>query len=117
MCDMCWEAYYAGYMKKSDIWQCVYYIELIRRNKDELRRRLKRDPDDPYYRLEYGEGIYSSVMTTDDYKDWYYLKYLPTWRRKVYRLKASGKGADAPEERAARGVEDETNGWPKLYDY
>ena len=113
MCDVCWESYYAGYMKKSEVWQCVYYLDLIRRNRDELRRIPKRDPDDPYFRLEYGEGLLSSVLCTDDYKDGYYLQYLPSWRRRVYRLNTAGEGASAPEERAVRGVEDETNGWTK----
>ena len=108
MCSLCWEANAAGYMTRTEVWQCVYYLDMIRNNRDELRRIPKRDPDDPYYRLQYGEGILSFTLSLDDYKDWYYLKYLPSWRRRVYRLKASGKGADAPEERAARGVEDET---------
>ena len=108
MCSLCWEAYAAGYMTRTEVFQCVYYLDIIRNNREELRRNPKRDPDDPYFRLQYGEGLLSSVLSLDDYKDWYYLKYLPSWRRRVYRLNASGKGADAPEERAARGVEDET---------
>lgn len=90
--------------------QCRDYYNECRSRwiRDELRRIPKRDPNDPYYRLDYGEGLLSSVLSLDDYKDWYYLQYLPTWRRRIYRLKTSGKGADAPEERAARGVEDET---------
>ena len=108
MCSLCWEANAAGYMTRTEVWRCVYYLDIIRNNRDELRRIPKRDPDDPYFRIQYGEGLLASTLSLDDYKDWYFLQYLPTWRRRVYRLKTSGKGADAPEERAARGVEDGT---------
>lgn len=101
---------------------CIFYIESCRQYYNEVRGRYateelqarpKRDPDDPYSRLEYGEGLLSSVLSLDDYKDWYYLSYMPSWRRRVYIRRVAGKGACAPEERVRRGVEDETNGWPK----
>jgi len=108
MCNVCWESYYAGYIKKSEVWQCVYYLELIRRNRDEPRRNPKRDPDDPYYILKYGEGLLPWMFTREE-EDFYFDEiYRRVRKARIYRLKASGKGADAPEERAARGVEDET---------
>jgi hypothetical protein len=119
MCEACWESYNAGYMTRTEVWQCVYYLELIRRNRDELRRIPKREPDDPRYRLELGEGLSSFYYRYDrDLKDWYHLIYLKTRRRRLYRLKAAGEGAErSRRESATRGVEDETNGWPTLSHY
>ena len=57
MCSLCWEAYSAGYMSRTEIWQCVYYLGIIRRHRDELRRIPKRDPDDPNFVVELGEGL------------------------------------------------------------
>lgn len=102
MCSVCWEAYAAGYMTKTEIFQCIYYLDIFR-NKRDANARPKRDPDDPYY-IRYGEGIYSSFLSQEDYKDWYYLSYLPQYRRRLYKAKASGLGASAPEERVPRGV-------------
>lgn len=119
MCEACWESYHAGYMTRTEVWQCVYYLELIRRNRDELRRIPKREPDDPRYRIDLGEGLSSFYYRYDrDLKDWYYLIYLKTRRRRLYRLKAAGEGAErSRRESATRGVEDETNGWPTLSHY
>ena len=110
MCMLCWEAYSAGYMTRTEVWQCVYYLDIIRRHRDEPRRIPKRDPDDPYYVLNYGEGLLPWLYPTRELED-FYLDEIWRWvrRRKLHRLKMRGKGADAPEERAARGVEDETN--------
>lgn len=96
-----------------------YYIESRSRwFRDELRRIPKREPDDPRYRLRLGEGLSQFYFRYDgDLKDWYFLKYLPSRRRRIYYANTSGKGADAPEERASRGVEVASNGWPKLYDF
>ena len=109
MCESCWEHYFAGYFTKSEVYRCPYYLDIFRNQRDTHRRIPKRDPDDPRFCLSLGEGIYPFFMSRRDEKDWHELVYLPTWRRRVHRLKASGVGADAPEERAARGVEDETN--------
>lgn len=118
MCEACWESYHAGYMSRSEVWQCVYYSGIIRRHRDELRRIPKRDPDDPRFTVDLGEGLLPFLFDNDrDERDWYFLIYLPTRRRRLYRLSVSGKGADTPEERVARGVEDETNGWPTLSHY
>ena len=119
MCNACWESHYAGYMTRTEVCQCVYYLDIIRNNRDELRRIPKRDPDDPNFVLELGEGL-SSFYFDDhrDLKDWYYLIYRTTRRRRLYRLKAAGEGAErSRRESAARGVEDETNGWPTLLHY
>ena len=119
MCNACWESHYAGYITRTEVWQCVYYLDIIRNNRDELRRIPKRDPDDPNFVLELGEGL-SSFYFTDrrDLKDWYYLKYRTSRRRRLYRLKAAGEGAErSRRESATRGVEDETNGWPTLLRY
>ena len=119
MCNACWESHYAGYMTRTEVWQCVYYLDIIRNNRDELRRIPKRDPDDPNFVLELGEGL-SSFYFSDrrDLKDWYYLKYRTSRRRRLYRLKAAGEGAErSRRESATRGVEDETNGWPTLLYY
>ena len=96
-----------------------YYIESsLRHNRNELRRIPKRDPDDPDYCLELGEGLLDFMFRNSrDMKDWYYLIYRPTRRRRLYRLKAAGEGACAPEESVPRGVEDETNGWTKLHNF
>ncbi len=96
-----------------------YYIESsIRFQRDTHRRVPKRDPDDPYYCLELGEGLLPFMFDrVGDMKDWYYLVYRPTRRRKLYRHNTAGEGAGSPEERVPRGVEDETNGWPKLHDF
>ena len=68
--------------------------------------------------MELGEGLLPFMFDNSrDEKDWFYLVYLPTRRRKLYRLPEAGKGADTPEERGSRGVEDETNGWPTLSHY
>ena len=118
MCSLCWEAYSAGYMSRTEIWQCVYYLGIIRRHRDELRRIPKRDPDDPNFVVELGEGLLPFLFdNTRDEKDWFYLVYLPTRRRRLYRLPGAGKGACAPEESVTRGVEDETNGWSTLSHY
>jgi hypothetical protein len=118
MCEVCWESYHAGYMSRTEVWQCVYYLDIIRNNRNELRRIPKRDPDDPSYCLELGEGLLDFMFRNDrDMKDWYYLVYRPTRRRRLYRLKARGEGACAPEESVPRGVEDETNGWTKLHNF
>lgn len=118
MCMLCWEAYAAGYMTRTEVWQCVYYLDIIRSHRDELRRIPKRDPDDPRYVVHLGEGLLPFMFSDlRDQKDWFFLMYLPTRRRKIHRLKIAGKGADTPEERGSRGVEDETNGWPKLHDF
>lgn len=103
MCSACWEAHYAGYMTKTEIFQCIYYLDMFR-NQRTANARPKRDPDDPYWILPYGEGIYSSFLSQEDYKDWYNLSYLPQYRRRLYKAKASGLGASAPEERVPRGV-------------
>ena len=108
MCSLCWEANAAGYMTRTEVWQCVYYLDIIRNNRDELRRIPKREPDDPYYVLKYGEGLLPWMFTREE-EDFYFDEiYRRVRKARIYRLKASGKGADAPEERAARGVEDET---------
>ena len=118
MCNACWESYYAGYLTKSEVWQCIYYLDIIRNQRDTHRRVPKRDPDDPYFCLELGEGLLPYMFDRiGDMKDWYYLVYRSTRRRKIYRYNAAGEGAGSPEERVPRGVEDETNGWPKLHDY
>ncbi len=97
-----------------------YYIESsIRYHRNEPRRIPKRDPDDPNFVLELGEGL-SSFYFDDlrNLKDWYYLIYRTTRRRRLYRLKAAGEGAErSRRESATRGVEDETNGWPTLLYY
>ena len=109
MCELCWESYYAGYIRKGEIWQCIYYLDLMRSKWDTQRRIPKREPDDPRYTVDLGEGLLPFMFSDlRDQKDWFSLMYLPTRRRKLHRLKIAGKGADAPEERAARGVEDET---------
>lgn len=118
MCNACWEAYYAGYMSRTEVWQCVYYRDIIRSNRDELRRIPKRDPDDPEYCLHLGEGLLPfSFRSIGDEKDWYYLIYRPARRRRLYRLKTSGEGAERSRRESRRGVEDETNGWTKLYEF
>ncbi len=119
MCEACWESYHAGYMTRTEVWQCVYYLDLIRRIRDEPRRIPKREPDDPRFTVDLGEGLIPFILTDlQDRKDWYFLKYLPTRRRRLYRLKAAGEGAErSRRERAPRGVEDETNGWTKLHEY
>ena len=119
MCDVCWESYHAGYMKRSEVWECVYYLQLIRHNRDELRRIPKREPDDPRYRLRLGEGLTPFYFRYEgDLKDWYFLKYLPSRRRRVYYANTSGKGAERSQrESAPRGVEEASNGWTKLHDY
>ena len=119
MCKICEEAYLAGYMTRTEVWQCVYYLEIIRRNRDELRRIPKRDPDDPRFVVNLGEGLLPFLFRNNtDEKDWFFLKYLPTRRRRLYRMKAAGEGAErSRRESATRGVEDETNGWTKLHDY
>ena len=118
MCNACWESHYAGYLTRTEVWQCVYYLDIIRNNRDELRRIPKRDPDDPEYCLYLGEGLlpYSFRSITDE-KDWYYLIYRPARRRRLYRLKTSGEGAERSRRESWRGVEDETNGWTKLYEF
>jgi len=118
MCNACWEAYYAGYMSRTEVWQCVYYLDIIRSNRDELRRIPKRAPDDPEYCLHLGEGLLPfSFRSIGDEKDWYYLIYRPARRRRLYRLKTSGEGAERSRRESRRGVEDETNGWTKLYEF
>ena len=103
MCEVCWESYHAGYMTRTEVWQCVYYLDLIRRTRDERRRIPKRDPDDPQYLLYWDEGLIPFILTDlQDRKDWYFLKYLPTRRRRLYRLKAAGREQSAPEERVRR---------------
>ena len=97
-----------------------YYIESYGRYcRNELRRIPKRDPDDPKYTVDLGEGLIPFMISDmRDRKDWYFLMYLPTRRRRLYRLKAAGEGAErSRRESATRGVEDETNGWTKLHDY
>ena len=119
MCKICEEAYLAGYMTRTEVWQCVYYLDIIRRNRDEPRRIPKRDPDDPRFVVNLGEGLLPFLFRNNtDEEDWFFLKYLPTRRRRLYRMKASGEGAErSRRESATRGVEDETNGWTKLHDY
>lgn len=117
MCDLCWESYFAGYIPKSEVWQCIYYLDLMRSKWEAQRRIPKRDPDDPLFKLEYGEGLFASILSEDDYRDWYYLQYLPTYRRRCYRENTSGEGADAPEERAARGDVLSLQGTAKITNY
>ena len=119
MCEVCWESYHAGYMTRTEVWQCVYYLGIIRSYRDELRRIPKRDPDDPRYTVDLGEGLLPFMFDNlRDEKDWFFLIYLPTRRRKIFRLNASGEGAERSQrESATRGVEDETNGWLNLSHY
>ena len=107
MCNVCWESYYAGYIKKSEVYQCIYYLDIFRNQRDAYTRP-KRDPDDPYYCLQYGEGLLPWMFTKEEEEFYFDEIYRRIRRARIYRLKAAGKGADAPEERAARGVEDET---------
>ena len=109
MCSLCWESYAAGYMTRTEVWQCVYYLDIIRSHRDELRRIPKREPDDPYYVLQYGEGLLPWMFNREE-EDFYFNEiYRRVRKARIKRLMALRKGADAPEERAARGVEDETN--------
>ena len=120
MCELCWESYHAGYITRTEVWECVYYRDIIRRYRDELRRIPKREPDDPRYRLQWGEGLTPWYDLNGRYEEdfWYFEIYMTARRRRLYRLKASGEGAErSRRESATRGVEDETNGWPKLHDY
>ena len=118
MCKICEESYLAGYMSRTEVWQCVYYLDIIRNNRDELRRIPKRDPDDPRFVVNLGEGLLPFLFRNNsDEKDWFFLKYLPTRRRRLYRLKASGEGAERSRRESVRGVEDETIGWTKLHEY
>ena len=96
-----------------------YYIESsIRWHREELLRHPKRDPDDPKYCLHLGEGLLPfSFRSIGDEKDWYYLIYRPARRRRLYRLKTSGEGAERSRRESVRGVEDETNGWTKLCEF
>jgi hypothetical protein len=96
-----------------------YYIQSsFRKARNELRRIPKRDPDDPNFCLQLGEGLLDFMFNDHrDMKDWYYFIYRPTRRRRLYRLKTSGEGAERSRRECRRGVEDETNGWTKLYDF
>lgn len=117
MCDVCREAYLAGHITKSEIWRCVYYLDFTRRVRDELRRIPKREPDDPLYVLSRGEGLLPWMFTQEE-EDFYFDEIWKwTRRRRLNRLKASGKGAERSRRESVRGVEDETNGRLKLYDY
>jgi hypothetical protein len=109
MCDVCREAYLAGHITKSEIWQCVYYLDFSRRVRDELRRIPKRDPDDPLYVLSRGEGLLPWIFTQEE--EDFYFDEIWKWarRRRLYRLKASGEGAERSRRESERGVEDETN--------
>ncbi len=107
----------AGHITKSEIWQCVYYLDFTRRVRDELRRIPKRDPDDPLYVLKRGEGLLPFMFSRDEEEFYFDEIWKWTRRRRLYRLREAGKGADTPEERGSRGVEDETNGWPTLSHY
>ena len=117
MCSLCWEAYAAGYMTRTEVWQCVYYLDIIRSHRDELRRIPKREPDDPYYRLQYGEGLLPYIFNREEEE--FYLEeiYRYVRRRKIYRMMASGEGAGAPEERAARGDVLSLQGTAKITEY
>ena len=106
MCSICWEANAAGYMSRSEVWECVYYLDLIRHNRDELRRIPKRDPDDPRFVVGLGEGLLPFMFNSEyDERDWFFLVYLPTRRRKVYRQMAGGEGARRSQRESMRGFE------------
>ena len=108
MCESCWEHYFAGYFTKSEVYRCPYYLDIFRNQRDAYTRP-KRDPDDPYYCLQYGEGLLPWMFNREE-EDFYFNEiYRRVRKARIKRLMALRKGADAPEERAARGVEDETN--------
>ena len=117
MCELCWESYFAGYIPKSEVWQCIYYLDLMRSKWDTQRRIPKREPDDPYYVLNYGEGLFPYIFNREEEE--FYLEeiYRYVRRRKIYRMMASGEGADAPEERAARGDVLSLQGTAKITEY
>ena len=106
MCSVCWEAYAAGYMSRTEVWQCVYYLDIIRHYKDGHYARPKRDPDDPRFTVDLGEGLLPFMFDSiEDERDWFHLIYLPTRRRRVYRLMTSGEGARRSQREPKRGFE------------
>lgn len=134
MCECCKDTIehpmfgrYMGFKDAKRVGACWEYMCWLRdvhkgywrrRSRNELRRIPKRDPDDPKFCLHLGEGLLPFLFPDPrDERDWYFLIYHPTRRRRLYRLKAAGEGATLPK-RVARGVEDDhTNGWPKLHDF
>lgn len=108
MCGQCWESYFAGYLTKGEVYQCVYYLDYFRNQRNTRHAQPKRDPDDPRYVLRLGEGLLPFLFRSiSDEREWFDLIYRPTRRRRIYRLMASGRGASRSRRECARGVVEE----------
>lgn len=117
MCDCCWESYYAGYITRSEIYQCIYYLDIFRNRRDTLRRIPRRVPDDPF-----GEGllrfIYSNDQDRVDYLNLVVRSNSNARRRNRYIRSIVGQGAGTPEESVpARGCGRQVLGGPTILDY
>jgi len=110
MCQLCWESYYAGFLTKREVFQCTYYLDIFRNQRNELRRIPKRDPDDPLP----GEGLlpFYGLNWSDQCE---YCRIVRSNNRAKYRQveirKLAGQGAERSRRECLRGVVEEPNGW------
>ena len=82
MCEICREAYHAGYITKGEFWRCPYNPFSIRNNWEAHGAVLRKHPDDPAF-AQVGEGLLNyHGLSINDQK--YYVRY---FNRNIRRLR------------------------------
>ncbi len=117
MCQQCWESYYAGYFTKREVYQCSYYLDILRNHRNELRRIPKRDPDDPVP----GEGLLPFYgLNWSDQCEYCHIVRMNNraLRRQLQICEVAGQGAERSRRECLRGVVERPN-WveTQLNDY
>lgn len=82
MCDICREAYHAGYITKGEYWRCPYNPFNHGRNWEAHGAVLRKHPDDPAF-AQVGEGLLNyHGLSQDDQK--FYVRH---FNRNTRRLR------------------------------
>ena len=82
MCEICREAYHAGYITKGEFWRCPYNPFKLRHNWEAHGAVLRKHPDDPAF-AQVGEGLLNYHGLPVSEQIWY-VRY---FNRNIRRLR------------------------------